>query len=62
MTKLISKVTGMDFWAYDISKIDVKIDAGNKTPKQVTQTGILGVMFDTKALGVSNLNQRTTTS
>lgn len=45
-----------------ISKIDVKIDAGNKTPKQVTQTGILGVMFDTNALGVSNLNQRTTTS
>ena len=46
----------------DISKIDVKIDAGNKTAKQVTQTGILGVMFDTNALGVSNLNQRTTTS
>ena len=50
-------------YAFDvISKIDVKIDAGNKTPKQVTQTGILGVMFDTNALGVSNLNQRTTTS
>ena len=46
----------------DVSKIDVKIDAGNKTPKAVTQTGILGVMFDTNALGVSNLNQRTTTS
>ena len=50
-------------YAFDeISKIDVKIDAGNKTPKAVTQTGILGVMFDTNALGVSNLNQRTTTS
>ena len=52
--------TAYDF--ADTSKIDVKIDAGNKTPKAVTQTGILGVMFDTNALGVSNLNQRTTTS
>ena len=52
--------TSYDF--ADTSKIDVKIDAGNKTPKAVTQTGILGVMFDTNALGVSNLNQRTTTS
>ena len=52
--------TSYDF--ADTSKIDVKIDAGNKTAKAVTQTGILGVMFDTNALGVSNLNQRTTTS
>ena len=29
---------------------------------KVTQTGILGVMFDTNALGVSNLNQRVTSS
>ena len=54
--------SGQSYAFDDISKIDVKIDAGNKTPKQVTQTGILGVMFDTNALGVSNLNQRTTTS
>ena len=54
--------SGKSYAFNDISKIDVKIDAGNKTPKQVTQTGILGVMFDTNALGVSNLNQRTTTS
>lgn len=54
--------SGTSYAFDDISKIDVKIDAGNKTPKQVTQTGILGVMFDTNALGVSNLNQRTTTS
>ena len=54
--------SGKSYAFDDISKIDVKIDAGNKTPKQVTQTGILGVMFDTNALGVSNLNQRTTTS
>lgn len=54
--------SGKSYAFDDISKIDVKIDAGDKTPKQVTQTGILGVMFDTNALGVSNLNQRTTTS
>ena len=54
--------SGKSYAFNDVSKIDVKIDAGNKTPKQVTQTGILGVMFDTNALGVSNLNQRTTTS
>lgn len=54
--------SGKSYAFNDISKIDVKIDTGNKAPKQVTQTGILGVMFDTNALGVSNLNQRTTTS
>ena len=54
--------SGKSYAFNDISKIDVKSDAGNKTAKQVTQTGILGVMFDTNALGVSNLNQRTTTS
>ena len=45
-----------------ISSIDVKIDAGNKTAKEIKQSGIIGVMFDTNALGVSNLNQRTTTA
>lgn len=54
--------SGKSYAFNDVSKINVKIDEGNKTPKQVTQTGILGVMFDTNALGVSNLNQRTTTS
>lgn len=52
--------TAYDF--NDISTIDVKIDTGNQTPKEVKQSGILGVMFDTNALGVSNLNQRTTTA
>ena len=56
------QASGTSYSFDDVSKIDVKIDVGNKTPKQVTQTGILGVMFDTNALGVSNLNQRTTTS
>lgn len=47
----------------DVSSIKVKINDGTtKTAKDVTQTGIIGVMFDTNALGVSNLNQRTTTA
>ena len=54
--------SGTAYGFNDISTIDVKIDAGNKTPKEVKQSGILGVMFDTNALGVSNLNQRTTTA
>ena len=45
-----------------ISSIDVKINDGTKTAKEVKQSGIVGVMFDTNALGVSNLNQRTTTA
>lgn len=52
--------TAYDF--NDVSKIDAKINDGTKTAKEVSQTGILGVMFDTNSLGVSNLNQRTTTS
>ena len=54
--------SGKNYAFADTSLIDVKIDAGNKTAKEVKQGGILGVMFDTNALGVSNLNQRTTTS
>ena len=47
----------------DVSSIKVKINDGTtKTAKDVSQAGIVGVMFDTNALGVSNLNQRTTTA
>jgi len=46
----------------DISKIDVKTEGSDTKPATVTQSGILGVMFDTNALGVSNLNQRVTTN
>ena len=47
--------TGYDFES--VSKIDVKT-ASNNT---VSQTGILGVMFDRDALGVTNLDRRVTT-
>lgn len=54
--------SGTNYDFADTSMIDVKINDGTKTAKEVKQAGILGVMFDTNALGVSNLNQRTTTS
>ena len=54
--------SGKNYDFADVSAIDVKINDGTKTSKEVKQGGILGVMFDTNALGVSNLNQRTTTS
>lgn len=54
--------SGTNYDFADTSLIDVKINDGTKTAKEVKQAGILGVMFDTNALGVSNLNQRTTTS
>lgn len=53
--------SGTTYGFNDISSIDAKI-ATDKTTKEVKQAGILGVMFDTNALGVSNLNQRTTTA
>ncbi len=54
--------SGTTYSFSDVSSIKVKINDGTKTAKDVTQAGIVGVMFDTNALGVSNLNQRTTTA
>jgi len=54
--------SGKTYSFSDVSSIKVKITDGTKTAKDVTQAGIIGVMFDTNALGVSNLNQRTTTA
>ena len=54
--------SGQTYSFSDVSSIKVKINDGTKTAKDVTQAGIIGVMFDTNALGVSNLNQRTTTA
>lgn len=45
----------------DTSKIDVAIKDGAQT-KEVVQNGIIGVLFDTSALGVSCQNPRTTTA
>lgn len=54
--------SGKSYSFDDISKIDVKTEGADTKPATVTQSGILGVMFDTNALGVSNLNQRVTTN
>lgn len=54
--------SGKTYSFSDVSSIKVKINDGTKTAKDVKQAGIVGVMFDTNALGVSNLNQRTTTA
>lgn len=53
--------SGTTYGFKDTSKIDVAIKDGAQT-KEIIQTGILGVLFDTSALGVSCQNPRTTTA
>lgn len=53
--------SGTTYGFKDTSKIDVAIKDGTQT-KEVVQTGVLGVLFDTSALGVSCQNPRTTTA
>ena len=50
--------SGTEYEFTEVSKINVKCASG----KVVEQTGIIGVMFDTNALGVSNLDKRVTTN
>lgn len=50
--------SGTNFAFEDTSKINVTTSAGNT----VEISGIVGVMFDRDALGVTNLNQRVTTN
>lgn len=50
--------SGENFAFEDTSKINVTTSAGNT----VEISGIVGVMFDRDALGVTNLNQRVTTN
>lgn len=51
--------SGQTYAFGDTSKVYVSASAGNHS---VTVTGVLGVMFDRDAVGVSNLSQRTTTN
>ena len=53
--------SGTSYNFTDTSSIDVAIKDGAST-KEVKQSGILGVLFDTNALGVSCQNPRTTTA
>lgn len=50
--------SGIDYSFGEISKIDVKTSTG----KTVQVGGIIGVMFDRDALGVTNLDRRVTTN
>lgn len=54
--------SGKGFGFSDISKIDVKVNNGTSKGAEVSQSGILGVLFDRKALGVTNLDKRVTTN
>ena len=53
--------SGKSYGFADASKINVQIAKGS-TKKDVTLSGILGVMFDRDALGVCNLDRRVTTN
>lgn len=55
------QASGTTYSFKDTSKIDIAIKDGAQT-KEVVQSGILGVLFDTSALGVSCQNPRTTTA
>lgn len=54
--------SGKGYTFEDISSIKVKVNNGSKTSKEVTKSGILGVLFDRYALGVTNLDKRVTTN
>ena len=53
--------SGTDYSLDSISSIDVAIKDGTNT-KEIKQSGILGVLFDTNAVGVACSNQRVTTN
>lgn len=50
--------SGDDYSFGEISKIDVKTASGN----EITINGVIGVMFDRDALGVCNVDRRTTSN
>lgn len=56
------QASGTSFDFAKTSKIDVKIRTTNGGTKDVSVSGVIGVMFDRDALGVSNLDRRVTTN
>lgn len=54
--------SGTSFEFEKTSKIDTTIRLSNGNTKDVSVSGIIGVMFDRDALGVSNLDRRVTTN
>lgn len=55
------QASGQDYSFADVSDIHVNIESG-ATTAEVNASGILCVMFDRDALGVTNLNRRVTTN
>lgn len=55
------QATGTNYDFNSVSSIDIAVK-DNATTKEVKQGGILGILFDSDALGVACSNQRTTTS
>lgn len=53
------QATGKDYSFTNVSKIDVIPSSGTE---RITISGVLGVMFDRDALGVTNLDRRVTTN
>ena len=53
---------GTNYTFEDISSINVLVNDGTDTPKEVIQSGIIGVLFDKRTLGVTNLDKRVTTN
>lgn len=54
--------SGTDYTFANTSAISVKINNSSGSETTVTQSGILAVMFDRDALGVTNLDRRVTTN
>ena len=54
--------SGNNYTFEDISSINVKVNNGTKTGKEVKKSGIIGVLFDRYSLGVTNLDKRVTTN
>ena len=55
------QASGSTYSFDDVSSIDVAIKDGKST-KEIKASGILGVLFDTNAVGVTCQNQRVTTN
>lgn len=54
--------SGNNYTFEDISSINVKVNNGTKSGKEVKKSGIIGVLFDRNSLGVTNLDKRVTTN
>ena len=54
--------TGTDFSFASTSKVIAKPSSSEGAGEPITVTGLLGVIFDRDALGVSNLDRRVTTN